>query len=58
MSFATTANTVALAVGDTFEVAKAAADAVRVTYDKQKPNVEADLNLTMTRRRSPRLMDR
>jgi len=34
---------VALAVGDTFEVAKAAADAVRVTYDKQKPNVEADL---------------
>jgi xanthine dehydrogenase YagR molybdenum-binding subunit len=34
---------VALAVADTFEVAKAAADAVRVTYDKQKPNVEADL---------------
>src|SRR3977135_917909 len=34
---------VALAVADTFEVAKAAADAVRVTYDKQKPNVESDL---------------
>src|SRR6266446_3480867 len=34
---------VALAVADTFEAAKAAADAVRVTYDKQKPNVEADL---------------
>jgi xanthine dehydrogenase YagR molybdenum-binding subunit len=34
---------VALAVADTFEVAKAAADAVRVTYDKQKPNVETDL---------------
>src|SRR6266436_3157733 len=34
---------VALAVADTFEVAKAAADVVGVTYDKQKPNVEADL---------------
>src|SRR3954471_17780908 len=34
---------VALAVADTFETAKAAADAVRVTYDKQKPNVETDL---------------
>jgi xanthine dehydrogenase YagR molybdenum-binding subunit len=34
---------VALAVADTFEVAKAAADAVRVTYDKQRPNVETDL---------------
>src|SRR5919204_1708964 len=34
---------VALAVADTFEAAKAAADAVRVTYDKQKPNVETDL---------------
>src|SRR4029453_17310454 len=29
---------VALAVADTFEAAKAAADAVRVTYDKKKPN--------------------
>src|SRR5919204_2561476 len=28
---------VALAVAETFEAAKAAADAVRVTYDKQKP---------------------
>jgi len=34
---------VALAVADTFEAAKAAADAVLVTYDKQKPNVETDL---------------
>src|SRR5205823_3309017 len=31
---------VALAVGDTFEIAKAAADAVRVTYQKEKPNVD------------------
>jgi xanthine dehydrogenase YagR molybdenum-binding subunit len=34
---------VAVAVADTFEAAKAAADAVRVSYDKEKPNVEADL---------------
>src|SRR5438445_3934816 len=34
---------IALAVADTFETAKAAADAVRVTYDKDKPNVENDL---------------
>jgi xanthine dehydrogenase YagR molybdenum-binding subunit len=34
---------VALAVADTFEAAKAAADAVRVTYVKEKPNVETDL---------------
>jgi len=34
---------VALAVADTFEAAKAAADAVLVTYDKQDPNVETDL---------------
>ena len=34
---------IALAVADTFESAKAAADAVRATYDKQKPNVETDL---------------
>jgi xanthine dehydrogenase YagR molybdenum-binding subunit len=34
---------VALAVADTFEAAKAAADAVRVTYDKNKPNVESQL---------------
>src|SRR5437879_13132990 len=34
---------VALAVADTFEAAKAAADAVRVTYSKDKPNVEDDL---------------
>ena len=34
---------VALAVADTFEAAKAAADAVRVTYDKEKPSVETDL---------------
>src|SRR5204863_1654874 len=34
---------VALAVADTFEAAKGAADAVRVTYDKDKPNVENDL---------------
>src|SRR5437763_4567826 len=31
---------VALAVADTFESAKAAADAVVVTYSKEKPNVE------------------
>src|SRR5712672_1192639 len=34
---------VALAVADTFEAAKAAADAIRVTYAKEKPNVETDL---------------
>src|SRR5712671_6876871 len=34
---------VALAVADTFETAKAAADSVRVTYDKQKPNVATNL---------------
>jgi Aerobic-type carbon monoxide dehydrogenase, large subunit CoxL/CutL homologs len=34
---------VALAVADTFETAKAAADTVRVTYNKDKPNVETDL---------------
>src|SRR5262245_21100380 len=34
---------VALAVADTFEAAKAAADAVGVTYSKDKPNVETDL---------------
>src|SRR5947208_6386435 len=34
---------VALAVADTFEAAKAAADAVRVTYSKEKPNVSPDL---------------
>jgi xanthine dehydrogenase YagR molybdenum-binding subunit len=34
---------VALAVAETFETAKAAADVVRVTYDKEKPNVETDL---------------
>jgi len=35
---------VALAVADTFEAAKAAADAVRVTYAREKPNVDTDLN--------------
>src|SRR5213082_3022802 len=34
---------VALAVADTFEAAKAAADAVRATYAQEKPNVETDL---------------
>src|SRR5216684_1150657 len=34
---------VALAVADTFETAKAAADAVRVTYARDTPNVETDL---------------
>jgi xanthine dehydrogenase YagR molybdenum-binding subunit len=34
---------VALAVADTFEYAKAAADAVRVTYAAEKPNVDPDL---------------
>src|SRR5246127_2774205 len=34
---------IALAVADTFEAAKAAADAVQVTYAKEKPNVATDL---------------
>src|SRR5258708_4348400 len=34
---------IALAVADTFEAAKAAADAVRVTYASDTPNVETDL---------------
>ncbi|MDB6039606.1 MAG: oxidoreductase [Verrucomicrobiales bacterium] len=34
---------IALAVADTFENAKAAADAVRVGYTREKPNVETDL---------------
>src|SRR5215467_7086323 len=34
---------IALAVADTFETAKAAADAVGATYSKQDPNVEAHL---------------
>src|SRR5438874_4856661 len=34
---------IALAVADTFEAAKAAADAVLVTYAKEKPNVDTDL---------------
>jgi xanthine dehydrogenase YagR molybdenum-binding subunit len=34
---------VAVVVADTFETAKAAADAVRVTYAKEKPNVATDL---------------
>src|SRR5258706_9198962 len=34
---------VSLAVADTFEAAKAAADAVRVTYAKEKPDVDTDL---------------
>src|SRR5438128_2471245 len=34
---------IALAVADTFETAKAAADAVRATYAQEKPNVETDL---------------
>src|SRR5262249_9703902 len=34
---------IALAVADTFESAKAAADAVQATYSKEKPNVESRL---------------
>jgi len=34
---------IALAVADTFEAAKAAADAVRTTYAKEKPNVDTNL---------------
>ena len=34
---------IALAVADTFEAAKAAADAVRATYTKEQPNVETHL---------------
>jgi xanthine dehydrogenase YagR molybdenum-binding subunit len=33
----------ALVVAETFETAKASADAVRVSYDKEKPNVETHL---------------
>ena len=39
---------VALAVADTFESAKAAADAVRVNYAKEKPNVEDRSRSAMT----------
>src|SRR6266566_3388278 len=35
---------IALAVADTFEAAKGAADAVRATYTKEKPNVETHLD--------------
>ena len=42
---------VALAVADTFETAKAAADAVRVTYAKEKPNVDTDLEAGRRARR-------
>src|SRR5438045_4654698 len=34
---------IALAVADTFETAKAAADAVHATYAREKPNVDPDL---------------
>src|SRR6266403_1669222 len=34
---------IAVVVADTFEAAKAAADAVRATYSKEKPNVESHL---------------
>src|SRR3989442_10030767 len=34
---------IALAVADTFEAAKAAADAVRATYAREKPNVDSPL---------------
>jgi xanthine dehydrogenase YagR molybdenum-binding subunit len=34
---------IALAVADTFETAKAAADAVRATYARETPNVDTDL---------------
>src|SRR5216684_3965417 len=34
---------IALAVADTFEQAKATADAVRATYAREKPNVDTDL---------------
>jgi xanthine dehydrogenase YagR molybdenum-binding subunit len=34
---------IAVAVADTFETAKAAADAIRATYSKEKPNVETHL---------------
>ncbi|HEV8262903.1 MAG TPA: xanthine dehydrogenase family protein molybdopterin-binding subunit [Burkholderiales bacterium] len=35
---------IALAVADTFENAKAAADAIHATYEKDKPNVETELH--------------
>src|SRR5204863_6454834 len=34
---------IALAVADSFEAAKAAADVVRATYAKEKPNVDTEL---------------
>jgi xanthine dehydrogenase YagR molybdenum-binding subunit len=37
---------IALAVADTFEAAKAAADAVRATYSKETPNVEPHLEVS------------
>ncbi|MDZ4858672.1 MAG: xanthine dehydrogenase family protein molybdopterin-binding subunit [Candidatus Hydrogenedentes bacterium] len=53
---------VALAVADTFEQAKAAADAVRVTYEKEQHNVETELkaddeqdDVTTTSEPDPRL---
>ena len=39
---------IALAVADTFEAAKAAADAVRATYAREKPNVETHFKRTTT----------
>jgi xanthine dehydrogenase YagR molybdenum-binding subunit len=44
---------IALAVADTFESAKAAADAVRATYAKEKPNVETDLKADDEPRKVP-----
>jgi len=43
---------IALAVAETFETAKAAADAVRVTYAVEKPNVDPPLSPTMSPSRS------
>ena len=44
---------IALAVADTFEAAKSAADAVRATYATEKPNVETRLGSRQRRRRGP-----
>src|SRR2546430_17228255 len=55
---------IALAVADTFETAKAAADAGRATYAKEKPHVETHLeadnepDLAATTREERKRLDR
>src|SRR6266481_6939855 len=49
---------VALAVADPFESAKAAADTVRVTYSKEKPNVGSELKHARRDRADVRFAER